>query len=155
MTKSTDVRIVEANCSFVAVPFRAPLKFGGRIVESSFLTNVELTVETRAGQHASGFGSMPVGNVWAWPSNTLSPEQTEQAMKKFSEEVMELANAFPEYGHPIDITYQISAKVTEADRRSEGKRTFDRIQFCFEVAEPGGDLAARCTVTWTYGRSTL
>lgn len=54
-----------------------------------------------------------------------------------------------------DITYQITAQVTEADRRSEGKRTFDRIQFCFEVAEPGGDLAARCTVTWTYGRSTL
>ena len=54
-----------------------------------------------------------------------------------------------------DITYQITAKVTEADRRSDDERTFDRIQFCFDVAEPGGDLAARCTITWTYGRSTL
>ena len=54
-----------------------------------------------------------------------------------------------------DTTYQITARVTEADRRREGERTFDRIQFCFEVAEPGGDLAARCTITWTYGRSTL
>jgi hypothetical protein len=54
-----------------------------------------------------------------------------------------------------DTTYQITARVTEADRRHEGERTFDRIQFCFEVAEPGGDLAARCTITWTYGRSAL
>ena len=52
MSKSTDIRIVEASCSFEAVPFRAPLKFGGRIVENSFLTNVELTVETRGGQIA-------------------------------------------------------------------------------------------------------
>ena len=54
-----------------------------------------------------------------------------------------------------DVTYQISATITEADRRSEEKRTFDRIQFCFEVHEPDGDLAARCTVTWHYGRSQL
>ncbi|MCH7688097.1 MAG: hypothetical protein IH899_15690 [Planctomycetes bacterium] len=125
MTKSTDVRIVEASCSFEAVPFRAPLKFGGRIVESSFLTNVELTVETRAGQHASGFGSMPVGNVWAWPSETLSPEQTEQVMKKFSEEVVELANAFPEYGHPIDITYQISGEYFHLGKSLPGKLGFE------------------------------
>ena len=125
MTKSTDIRIVEASCSFEAVPFRAPLKFGGRIVENSFLTNVELTVETRAGQHASGFGSMPVGNVWAWPSETLSPEQTEQVMKTFSEEVVELANAFPEYGHPIEIAYQISGEYFHLGQSLSGKLGFE------------------------------
>ena len=74
MSKPTDIRIVEATCAFEPVPFRAPLKFGGRIVENTFLTNIEVTVETRAGQHASGFGSMPVGNVWAWPAGKLDPE---------------------------------------------------------------------------------
>jgi hypothetical protein len=54
-----------------------------------------------------------------------------------------------------DVTYQITAQVTEADRRSDDERTFDRIQFRFDVAEPDGDLAARCTITWTYGRSAL
>jgi hypothetical protein len=54
-----------------------------------------------------------------------------------------------------DTTYQITARVTEADRRRGGERTFDRIQFCFDVKEPGGDLAARCTITWHYRRSTL
>jgi L-alanine-DL-glutamate epimerase-like enolase superfamily enzyme len=125
MTKSTDIRIVEASCSFEAVPFRAPLKFGGRIVENSFLANVELTVETRAGQHASGSGSMPVGNVWAWPSQALSPEQTEQAMKTFSEEVVELGNAYPEYGHPVEIIYQISAEYFHLGKSLPGKFGFE------------------------------
>jgi hypothetical protein len=52
-----------------------------------------------------------------------------------------------------DVTYRIDARVTEADRRSEDGRTFDRIQFQFDVKEPEGDLAARCTITWHYGRS--
>jgi L-alanine-DL-glutamate epimerase-like enolase superfamily enzyme len=31
-------------------------------------------------------------------------------MKKFAEEVIELANGYPDYGHPIEIAYQISAE---------------------------------------------
>ncbi len=53
---------------------------------------------------------MPVGNVWAWPSEKVSPEQTEDAMKKFAEEVVELANGYPDFGHPVEIAYQISAE---------------------------------------------
>ena len=52
-----------------------------------------------------------------------------------------------------EVTYRIDARVTEADRRNEGSRTYDRIQFQFDVKEPGGDLAARCTITWHYNRS--
>ena len=107
---ATDIRIVEAVCSFESVPFRAPLKFGGRIVDKTTLINVEVSVGSRRGHGASGFGSMPVGNVWAWPSASVSAEQTEDAMKKFAEEVIELANGFPDFGHPIEIAYQISAE---------------------------------------------
>ena len=31
-------------------------------------------------------------------------------MKKFAEEVIELANGYPDFGHPIEIAYQISAE---------------------------------------------
>jgi L-alanine-DL-glutamate epimerase-like enolase superfamily enzyme len=110
MPKSTDIRIVEAVLSFEPVSYRAPLKFGGRIVDRSTLINVEVSVEGRRGHGASGFGSMPVGNVWAWPSTTVAPEQTEDAMKKFAEEVVELANGYPDFGHPVEIAYQISAE---------------------------------------------
>jgi hypothetical protein len=52
-----------------------------------------------------------------------------------------------------DVEYSISARVTEADRRRSGDRVYDRIQFQFDVADPGGTVLARSTITWTYGRS--
>lgn len=110
MSRPTDVRILEAVCQFEQVPFRAPLKFGGRIQDHATLINVTVSVETPAGDHAEGLGSMPVGNVWAWPSQTLSPEQTEAAMKAFAGEVVELANRYPDYGHPLEITFQLSGE---------------------------------------------
>jgi L-alanine-DL-glutamate epimerase-like enolase superfamily enzyme len=110
MSKPTDIRIVEAVLRFESVPFRTPLKFGGRLVEKSVIVNVEVTAETRKGHPATGMGSMPIGNVWAWPSTTLSPDQTEAIMKKFAEEVVDIANTFPEYGHPLDIAYQLSGE---------------------------------------------
>jgi L-alanine-DL-glutamate epimerase-like enolase superfamily enzyme len=110
MPKSTDIRILGATCAFEPVKFRAPLKFGGRIVDRTDLINVEVVVETRDGHHATGFGSMPVGNIWAWPSATVTAEQAEDAMKQFAERVTELADRYPDYGHPVDIVYQISAE---------------------------------------------
>lgn len=110
MPKPTDIRIVEAVLSFDPVPYRAPLKFGGRTVDRSTLINVEVSVEGRRGHGASGFGSMPVGNLWAWPSEKVPPEETENAMKKFAEEVVELANGYPDFGHPVEIAYQLSAE---------------------------------------------
>ncbi len=52
-----------------------------------------------------------------------------------------------------EMRYRVSAEVTEADRRTEGKRTFDRIQFRFDLHEPEGAHAARTTITWHYNRS--
>ena len=75
--KPTDVTVKEVKVSFEPVQYRTPLKFGGRVVSSSYLINADVTVEARNGKHAMGHGSMPVGNVWAWPSATLEPDQTE------------------------------------------------------------------------------
>ena len=52
-----------------------------------------------------------------------------------------------------EVLYRISAEVTEADRRTEDERTFDRIQFRFDLHDPGGSHAARTTITWHYNRS--
>ncbi len=111
MSKATDARIKFAAYTVEPLAFRAPLKFGGRVIDKSFLLNCTLTVESRDGKHhATGFGSMPVGSIWAWPSNTVSGEQTEAAMKAFAEEVIELGSVCTEYGHPIDLSYHLSAE---------------------------------------------
>jgi len=110
MGKPTDIRIIEATVQFEPIPFRAPLKFGGRIVQASTLINVTVEVANRSGHHAVGVGSMPVGNVWAWPSDRLAPDQTEAAMTRFAEEVINVANDYTEFGHPVDIVYHLSGE---------------------------------------------
>jgi hypothetical protein len=110
MSKPTDIRIVEASLKFEPVPYRVPLKFGGRVVEKSELISVEVIVESRNGKLATGLGSMPVGNVWAWPSEKMTPEQTQDVLKKYAEEVIELANGYPDFGHPLEISYQLSGE---------------------------------------------
>ena len=81
MTKPSDIRVVDVTCSFEPVPFRAPLKFGGRITENTTLINVEVAVERPDGRISDGFGSMPLGNIWAWPSASVTVEQAEAAMQ--------------------------------------------------------------------------
>ncbi|MGQ0633072.1 MAG: enolase C-terminal domain-like protein [Planctomycetaceae bacterium] len=71
------------------------------------LINVDVQVETRAKRRESGFGSMPTGALWAWPSKAVSADQAEQAMKQFAQDIVELANDYPDYAHPIDIVEQL------------------------------------------------
>ena len=106
MTRTTDIRIVDADCTFEEIRFRAPLKFGGRVVNHSYCMNVRVTAEAADGKRADGFGSMPVGNVWAWPTDELSGDQTEVAMKMFAERVSEaVVDADP--GHSIEIMHEL------------------------------------------------
>jgi L-alanine-DL-glutamate epimerase-like enolase superfamily enzyme len=110
MSKATDIRIVDAHCSFEPVKFRSPLKFGGRVQEGSELINVELKVESRGGKHATGRGSMPLGNIWAWPSDAVTPEQSVAAMKQFAKETTEMVADYQDFDHPLDIMYRVSAE---------------------------------------------
>lgn len=110
MRKSTDIQVTSAALSIESFPFRSPLKFGGRVMDSTRIMNVRVTVESRSGKHASGFGSMPVGNVWAWPSDAVQPPETCAAMEDLAERIVRLTDGFNEFGHPIDIVYHISAE---------------------------------------------
>jgi hypothetical protein len=53
-----------------------------------------------------------------------------------------------------DVSYKGNGKITEAARivGKEGK-TYDRIQFSFELVDPEGELTARSVITWNYMRS--
>ncbi|MDB4614062.1 hypothetical protein OAH18_00080 [bacterium] len=108
--KASDIRIVEVTCEFEPVPFRAPLKFGGRVVDQTDLINVDVVVENRNGDRATGHGSMPLGNVWAWPSSVVEPPDAERVMRKFAEEVCELAESYPEFGHPMELAFRLQGE---------------------------------------------
>lgn len=115
--KPTDVRIRSVRLAFESVPYRAPLKFGGRIVSEAILANVELVVETHNGRYMAGHGSMPVGNVWAWPSAQVEPRDTERGMQEFARRIAGLFDSFPDFGHPLEIEYVISAEYEHQARR--------------------------------------
>jgi len=52
--------------------------------------------------------------------------------------------------------YAVQGGITSCQRcRNDQGDIYDRVQFCFEVNDPGNKLAARSTVTWHYTRNTL
>ena len=84
---ATDIRIDEVRHSYEDYVYRAPYKFGGRVVDRVTLLNVHCRVTTRSGKSAGGFGSMTLGNMWAFPSKTMSYDTTLDAMKALAERI--------------------------------------------------------------------
>ena len=78
---STDIRIRGVRYEYEDFRYRTPIKFGGVAVDQATILNVHCDVETGAGKIAAGFGSMPLGNVWAFPSRKLTYDQTLAAMQ--------------------------------------------------------------------------
>ena len=76
MPKATDIRIVRTTAETERFAYRAPIKFGGRVVTDAVLLHVTVDVETRDGRRGRGNGSMPMGNIWAWPTSQVSAEAT-------------------------------------------------------------------------------
>ena len=105
--RPTDVRIRAVRFGFEDFRYRTPLKFGGVPVTEVTLLNVTITVETGTGVVAEGFGSMPLGNVWAWPSKELTYAQTLDGMKKIAISVSTLYGECALVGHPIRITHEL------------------------------------------------
>ncbi len=109
MSKSTDIRLVDLQVEVQEYAYRTPVKFGGRVVSQAIVFDVTATVESRDGRQGKGFGSMPLGNAWGWPSQTLSSEQTEDGMHRLSLEMVAQARDYQEFGHPIEITTDLAA----------------------------------------------
>jgi L-alanine-DL-glutamate epimerase-like enolase superfamily enzyme len=108
---STHVRVRDVQYSYEDFAYRTPIKFGGVALDKVTILNVAMAVEDHAGGVTSGFGSMPLGNVWAWPSRELTYDQTLAAMKHFAERVTALYAGHKEYGHPVTITHALEPDV--------------------------------------------
>ena len=83
--KTSDIRIRDISFDYEDFHYRAPLKFGGVAIDRVTLLNVHSIVEGATGKTARGFGSMPLGNVWSFPSKMLGYDDTLRAMKVLTE----------------------------------------------------------------------
>ncbi len=102
-----DIRIESVTTSEESFLYRTPIKFGGTEVDRVTLLNVEVTVRDRTGKTAKGFGSMPLGNVWSFPSKTLKYEQTLLAMQTLAKRIAAITRDCKDYGHPVELNHHL------------------------------------------------
>lgn len=112
--RNTDIRIEEITSSYEDFHYRAPYKFGGVPVDRATVLNVNCVVRTGDGKTAKGFGSMPLGNVWAFPSRTLPYDMTLGAMKNLAKRIEKITGAYKESGHPVDINTALEPEYLKA-----------------------------------------
>jgi L-alanine-DL-glutamate epimerase-like enolase superfamily enzyme len=109
MPKPTDIRLVDVTHSTERLAYRTPIKFGGRVVTDAVVFDVQATVQSRDGRRATGLGSMPMGNAWAWPSTQTSGDDTLRAMNRMAELCIDAARTYQGSGHPLEITHDLAA----------------------------------------------
>jgi L-alanine-DL-glutamate epimerase-like enolase superfamily enzyme len=112
--QSTDVKIEELSFEYEEHLYRAPYKFGGVPVDRATIINVNATVKSGNGKTAKGFGSMPLGNVWSFPSREMSYATTLGAMKTLAERIAKVTRSYNEFGHPIDINFALEPEYLKA-----------------------------------------
>jgi L-alanine-DL-glutamate epimerase-like enolase superfamily enzyme len=105
--RPTDIRVRDVSYEYEDYRYRSPIKFGGVALDRVTILNVRVEVETRAGGVAPGFGSMPLGNVWAFPSRKLTYEDTLAAMKELVAAFWETLEEFTEFGHPVELGHAL------------------------------------------------
>ena len=116
MSKSTDIRICEVQTQRQQIDYRTPIKFGGRVVRDVTVVDAKVLVEDRQGRRATGYGSMTMGNVWAWPSPSLDATATLSSMLEFVEVLKERVNGIEEIGDPLQLTLQMAAEYPDIRR---------------------------------------
>ena len=112
--RATDIHIEEVTYNYENFPYRTPYAFGGRAVDRVTLLNVHCVVRTAGGRAATGFGSMSLGNLWSFPSKTLSYDETLSAMKRLAERLRKITAEYKEAGHPIDINWALEPTYLKA-----------------------------------------
>lgn len=112
--RRTDVRVRDVQFSYEDFSYRTPYKFGGMLVDRVTLLNVKCAVQDGAGRTAHGAASMPLGNIWSFPSRALSYDVTLGAMKALAERVARITNSYHEYGHPVDIGVTLEPEYLKA-----------------------------------------
>ena len=119
-SRPTDIQIVDVSHQFEEFRYRTPYQFGGRLVDRVTLLNVDCRVRTSGGREAWGFGSMTLGNAWAFPAATHDAGLG--AMKALADELRPLTAACDERGHPIDLFRTLEPAYLSAARALSAAR---------------------------------
>ncbi|MFO0812719.1 MAG: enolase C-terminal domain-like protein [Gemmatales bacterium] len=104
---SVPIRVVDVQLGEESFRYRTPIKFGGVALDRATILNAHVVIEDKQGRQQIGFGSMPLGNVWAFPSKALTYDQTLQLMQEVAEEAAHLTLDHRGWGHPIELHHEL------------------------------------------------
>jgi len=102
MSKPTDIRPRACAMYLLPIKTRMPLKFGPEITTEVTCARISLTVETRDGKIATGWGETPLSVQWVWPSS-LSYAQRHDVLVEFCRGLVKVWAEFRETGHPMEV----------------------------------------------------
>jgi len=103
MTRSTDVRVREVETRAERHAYRTPLKFGGVASTHATVFTARVRVETADGRSAWGEGSMPLGNVWSFPSKRVPADATARALESLAGRIARWLPTLGDAGHPVEL----------------------------------------------------
>ncbi|HNG29816.1 MAG TPA: hypothetical protein PK012_08855, partial [Blastocatellia bacterium] len=154
--KSSDIRIEDVSFSYEEFLYRAPYKFGGVPVDRATILNVNVVVKSRSGKMAKGFGSMPLGNVWSFPSREMNYNATLGAMKSLAERIARITSGYKEFGHPIDLNFALEPEYLKAatEASKELKLVAPIPKLCTLVTASAFDAAIHDAFGKLHGRSS-
>jgi L-alanine-DL-glutamate epimerase-like enolase superfamily enzyme len=109
-----DLQIDDVQFDFEDHLYRTPIKFGGTVLDRVTLLNVIIAIRLGSGKTARGFGSMPLGNVWSFPSRVLGYSETLGGMKALAERIRDILAGCKETGHPIELTHTLEPQFHKA-----------------------------------------
>jgi L-alanine-DL-glutamate epimerase-like enolase superfamily enzyme len=112
--KPTHVRVERLTHSYEDFHYRTPIKFGGVVADRVTLLNVECEVRNAQGKTSQGFGSMPLGNVWSFPSRLLNYDTTLNAMKTLADRIQTVILDSRLEGHPITLGHLLEPSFEQA-----------------------------------------
>jgi L-alanine-DL-glutamate epimerase-like enolase superfamily enzyme len=155
--KTTDIRVDQVRHWYEDFSYRAPYKFGGRVVDRVTLLNVRCRVTTRNGRSATGFGSMTMGNMWAFPSQAMTYDVTLGAMKDLAGRITTIVNDCTEVGHPLDFFHALEPEfLTAAAQVSASKQLAEPIpKLCTLVVASAFDAAIHDGFGKVHGRNAF
>jgi L-alanine-DL-glutamate epimerase-like enolase superfamily enzyme len=153
--KPTDIQVKDIQLSYQDYTYRVPIKFGGTVLDRATILNVNCVVRTVNGRTGKGFGSMPLGNGWAFPSHTMPYEKTLGAMKELAERVAKITAGCKETGHPIDLNVLLEPEYMKAAAEVSQRLKLDQPipKLCMLVTASAFDAAVNDAFGKVHGLS--